>query len=57
MDRGIESLREIIEANVAQKGDRSVDCQKLYLLECLGSFEHAVNGLEQSDLIVKGEGK
>lgn len=57
LDRGIESLREIIEANIAQKGDRSEDCQKLLLIERLNDFEYAVNGLEQSDLIVKGKGK
>lgn len=57
LHRGIESLRKIIEANVAQKGDRSEDCQKLLLIERLNDFEYAVNGLEQSDLVVKGRGK
>lgn len=47
----VEQIRQLIQDNVAEKGNTSDDCQRMNMLNRLSSFEQSVNGLQVEDLI------
>jgi len=51
----IEELEKIVNEYVKSTGDKSEDCQRLYLLQNLREFEMGVNGTTEKDMIVYGE--
>jgi len=45
-----EEIGAIIRGEMPSKGDIEEDCQRLYLLNRLSEFEHAVKGITENDL-------
>lgn len=47
----LASIRQLVTDSVRSTGNIEADCQQLTILNRLSSLEHALNGVEESDLI------